>query len=267
MVILDNPIISIDSMAKIIKIMKSEYVCLVQTKISEKFINYTAFFCNINMGIQKVPVMITSYDVINNKTFQYEKIIKFKINQNYKEIKINDNRTIYSNGYYGIAIIEIIPSKDKIKFILDLDDKIFDENYDYENTSIYIIQNNMGKEQLSVSYGYLKKYLKKFENFYNIFLYTCSTIDGSWGSPILNLANNKIIGMHIGGSSQRKKIKMNFGCCLALPINGFIFLKYKEKNFTNLQLISSGSYGDVYSAFSLKDEAEVCLIGGSCFVI
>ena len=87
MVILDSPVISIDSMVKIIEIMKSKFVCLVESKLLEQTVYYTAFFCNTNMGKQKVPVMINAYDVINNKTFQYEKIIKYKFNKDYKEIK------------------------------------------------------------------------------------------------------------------------------------------------------------------------------------
>jgi serine/threonine protein kinase len=34
---------------------------------------------------------------------------------------------------------------------------------------------------------------------------------------------------------------------------------YNDKNFSNLKLISSGSYGDIYSAYSIKDKIEVCL--------
>ena len=34
---------------------------------------------------------------------------------------------------------------------------------------------------------------------------------------------------------------------------------YNDKSFSNLKLISSGSYGDVYSAYSIKDKIEVCL--------
>ena len=46
MVILDSPIISLDSTAKIIEIMKSKYVCQIQVQISESplYNLYTGFF-------------------------------------------------------------------------------------------------------------------------------------------------------------------------------------------------------------------------------
>ena len=80
MVILDSPIISLDSTAKIIEIMKSKYVCQIQVQISGNPL-YTGFFCYIHIGKIKVPVMITSLPVINNESFRNEKIIKFKFDK------------------------------------------------------------------------------------------------------------------------------------------------------------------------------------------
>ena len=259
MVILDSPIISLDSTAKIIEIMKSKYVCQIQVQISGNPL-YTGFFCYIHMGKIKVPVMITSLPVINNESFRNEKIIKFKFDKDYKEIKINDNRTIYTNEHYEIAIIEINPSKDKIKYFLDLDDNIFNENlYYYKDKSIYIIQYNNEKGAISVSYGYLRNYFYRYDNLYDVFSYSCSTINGASGSPIINLSNNKIIGIHMGYIKNMPDKMYNYGTKLALPINEFIISKYKEKNFINSKLISSGSYGDVYSAYSLILKKDICL--------
>ena len=49
--------------------------------------------------------------------------------------------------------------------------------------------------------------------------------------------------------------------CLTSPIQDFIdsIRNYKESYFSNLHLIFSGNYGDVYSAYSIKDKKEVCL--------
>jgi len=260
MVLLDSPVVSIDSMAKIIEIMKSKFICQIEAKISGNTVYYTGFFCYIHIGKQKVPVMITSYDVIiNNKTFQNEKIIKFKFEKDYREIKINNDRTIYTNINYGIAIIEINPSKDKIKYFLEIDDNIFDEKFDYINKRIYIIQYNQEKDPISISYGNINYYCKRLLNNYNVFVYSCSTNYGALGSPIINLSNNKIIGIHLGFDRRGNKEKKNMGCKLTFPINEFLFLKYRGNNFTNLKLLSSGSYGDIYSAYSIALKKEVCL--------
>ena len=63
------------------------------------------------------------------------------------------------------------------------------QNIIYENNSLYVLQYpNMDKA--SVSYGILNSIQD-----YNI-NHTCSTEKGSSGSPILNLSNNKLIGIH-----------------------------------------------------------------------
>ena len=58
----------------------------------------------------------------------------------------------------------------------------------------YIIQYPEG-EKLGVSYGVLKEIYKNKE--YN-FKHLCCTKEGSSGSPIINLNNNKVIGIHRG---------------------------------------------------------------------
>ena len=49
--------------------------------------------------------------------------------------------------------------------------------------------------------------------------------------------------------------------CFTSPIQDFIdsIRNYKESYFSNLHLIFSGNYGDIYSAYSIKDKKEVCL--------
>ena len=72
---------------------------------------------------------------------------------------------------------------------MDIDER-YTENSDivYE-PSIYIIQYPSGKKA-GVSYGIINN-IDKF----NIQHYCC-TESGSSGSPILNISNNKIIGIH-----------------------------------------------------------------------
>ena len=67
-------------------------------------------------------------------------------------------------------------------------------NISYVKNSIYIIQYPEA-EKLGVSYGVLKEIYKEEE--YN-FKQLCCTKEGSSGSPIINLINNKVIGVHRG---------------------------------------------------------------------
>ena len=66
---------------------------------------------------------------------------------------------------------------------------------------------------------------KKYE-----FNHYCTTYKGSSGSPILDLSENKIIGIHKG-----TKDKYNLGTFINYPINEFI----KENNMDNNLIIIS----------------------------
>ena len=84
---------------------------------------------------------------------------------------------------------------------------------------------------------------------------------GSGGLPILSLDSNKVIGIHWG---YNKNHNINIGKQLKYVIEDFNENKHlnnlhNDKSFSNLKLISSGGYGDIYSAYSIKDKIEVCL--------
>ena len=117
--------ISIEGTKKILNQMENN-ICKIY-KIDGG--NGTGFFCNINYNNIIIPVMITNYDVIDEKYIKKNNEIKISINDD-KEIKtiiFNDNRRIYTNKQYDIAIIEIIPEKDKINNFMEIDEKIFKE--------------------------------------------------------------------------------------------------------------------------------------------
>ena len=69
---------------------------------------------------------------------------------------------------------------------------IFNEKEYYENKSIYLLQ-YLYKKEIHVSYGYINEINDKKE-----IKYICYTDNGSIGSPILNIKNNKVIGIHTG---------------------------------------------------------------------
>ena len=147
--------------------------------------------------------------------------------------------------FCGITIIEIIPKKDKIFNFYEFDDFMNVKN----KKEIYIPQYPQGK--LSISYGFIKKYID------NNIIHLCSTESGAGGGPIININTNKVIGIHAGGNSN----KSNFGYLLKDIIEEYSNIKknYQESDFKNLKLLSSGAYGNIYSAYSIKDKKEVCL--------
>jgi hypothetical protein len=119
-----------------------------------------------------------------------------------------------------MASIEL-KENDGIKEYLELDDNILkdNENVYYEEKSIYILNYLLGKN-ICVSYGILNKINK-----YDI-IHICSTDNGSSGSPILNLENNKVIGIHKQGSNN---FNFNKGTLLKYPLNDII-KKYNKNN-------------------------------------
>ena len=162
-----------------------------------------------------------------------------------KQIKINDNRKIYTNEKYDTTIIEIIKDKDEIDNFLELDDNIFNEYINVYNKSIYVIQYpKIGySQEASVSYGILKD----IQDEYNIIHYCC-TQSGSSGSPILNLENNKVIGIH-----KESSIKFNFnkGTLINFPINEFLnnknllFINKQEPNKKLINNINNQKYENI----------------------
>ena len=169
---------------------------------------------------------MTNNHVIDEKYIKENKLIKISLNdgKEYKDI-LFDNRIVYSREKYDTTIIEL-KEKDKINNYLELDKNLFLDNSNlfYEGKSIYAMHYPQGAK-LSVSYGILNAIQDfKIKHF-------CNTETGSSGSPILNLDNNNVIGIHIGGSSH---FSFNEGIFLKDPIleftNDFIGNKTNNNN-------------------------------------
>ena len=210
-------IISYDCLKKIIEQMERN-ICKVN--IGEE--QGTGFFCKIPFPNQDkiLPVIITNNHVINRDALNKDKIeLGIKNEETMKVIKLN-NRMKYINEEYDITIIEI-KEEDNINNYLELDDLIINEiinnqnkNEIYKNEAIYIIQYPENK-LLSVSYGILDNIYE--DKKYN-FKHKCNTKGGSSGSPLLNINNNKIIGIHKEGNKQYNGTFLNY------PIKEFIKL-------------------------------------------
>jgi len=191
--------------------------CICKIKINAT--NGTGFFCKIPFGNSSMKVLMTNYHVLDEIYYNQNKELYLLLNDD-KEVKIiqlGEKRETYFNEEYDIAMIEL-KENDNINNFLELDDNLFKEESQvyYKDISIYILHYPLGNKA-SVSYG-LSTDIYDYE-----IKHICSTEHGSSGSPILNLSNNKVIGIH-----KQSSIKFNFnlGTNLKFPLNIFY-----QKNF------------------------------------
>ena len=195
-------------------------------KIKLKDFQGTGFFCKIPFPDinKRLPVIITNNHIINEELLNTKGskiIIDIKEEDSLKEICL-DNRITFTNREYDITLIEI-KETDNINNYLELDDIIIDDilnnnnkNMVYIDNEVYIIGYPEGK--LSISSGQVNDI---FEDKKYIFLHQCRTKAGSAGSPILNISNNKVIGVHHSTLLKFKK-KRGKATFLNYPIKEFI---------------------------------------------
>ena len=129
-----------------------------------------------------------------------------------------------------ITIIEILENDNiNIDSFLEIDEKKEYPKIFYNKKDIYILQ--YSKDYVDYSNGVIKNI---GEDNYSI-EHLCSTVQGSSGSPILNLLNFKVIGIH-KGTPEKKNFEWNLGTLIQLPIEDFnkkslneIFQDIKDK--------------------------------------
>ena len=196
--------VSLEVLFKIIEQMKKS-ICKINIENSYK----TGFFCYIPFKNKKIPSLITNNHIIDETFINNNTFINIELNNETKKINLKDNRIIYTSRKYDITIIEIIPQTDLIYNFLDIDENIFnkEENYFIEN-SIYLLQCDN-----KVSFGILKNIGE-----YRI-IHSCNADHYSSGYPLINLSNEKIIGIYIG---FKNNANYNLGTFLKYPINDFI---------------------------------------------
>jgi len=212
--------ISIDETKIILNQMKT-CVCRVCRKDGVKG---TGFFCKIPLSQNKYfPAFITNNHIIDEKYLRKEDSITLQINNgqnNYIESLSLKNKFIYTERNYDITIIEINENIDGIYEYLELDENILNDTINYIGNSIYILH-YPNQNKVYVSYGILKNIIID-ENY--SFTHYCSTDYGSSGSPIINLENNKVIGIH----KQKSSKDYNIGSFLYYSIKEFI-QQYKQR--------------------------------------
>jgi len=204
----------------------------------------TGFFCKIPIPNKNhfIKVLVTNNHLIDENHIKKENIIIFTINNDKRLYKLNiDKRKVYTSKKYDTTIIEIYEDKDNIHDFLEIDFDINQEFFNniYKNKSIYILQYPKN-ERVSVSYGIIKD-INLLNNF--DFRHLCCTEKGSSGSPILNLSNNKIIGIHKGTHNNHN---YNKGTLLIYPFKDFISQIKNEINLSiNNNIIKNESFLDI----------------------
>ena len=190
----------------------------------------TGFFCDIiidDWNLIKVRALITNGHLINREDIKPGKKICFSINddEQYYEIEIDNERKIYLSDVYDVTIIEI-KKEDNIKSdsFFEIDDNIYNPDYDLKNTSIYLLHYPGGKN-LSFSTGTIKS-VDVNETNHEIY-HTCNSDNGSAGGPLINSLDYKVIGIHNGYT----KYNLNYGTLLKEPIIEF---KNKINNVENI---------------------------------
>ena len=207
------------------KITRQMEKCVCKIHINGK--NGTGFFAKIPYKNSFIKVLMTNNHVLDSNDILENKIITFSLNNNIKNIKIDKERKTYTSEPFDTTIIEIKEELDDLKNVieyLELDDINFkyikENNKDFSNNhlnnlykdeSLYIL-NYLGGKEIVISYGFLRK-IEESKIYHK-----CSTDKGSSGSPILSLENNRLIGIHYGGSNN---FNFNLGTLIAFPIMEF----------------------------------------------
>ena len=180
----------------------------------------TGFFCKIPYKDKCIPVLITSYDLINDDFLNNHEKIEISFNDGNKndEIKINKNSKLYSSeiNEFNIMIIKLEEEKNIYQY-LELDEQLFDEYSEeiYKDKSIYTLHYPKDDNKVCVSFGYG---IKKYDEYY--FKHQCNIGLCSSGAPILNLKTNKIIGIYSEATSHNLcETIYNMSILLKYPLN------------------------------------------------
>ena len=202
----------------------------------------TGFFCLIPFPdkFNQLLTLITNNHVLDKDDIKIGKIIKFSSEKHDYQIKIDEQRKCYTSEEYDTTIIEI-KKEDGINInkFLEIDEDIFNDNANeiFSKSSIYIMHYPNGNEN-QISFG-----VNKGISLNNInILHQTQTLPGSSGSPIMNLLNYKIIGIHKGEDKNRN---WNLGTLLKLPIEKFkeeFWNKEDIKNNNNNIINQNNSY-------------------------
>ena len=230
------------NLPKSIPIEKLEYIinqtkrciCKIILNNGGKSGHSTGFFCAFPFpdNVNRLPVLITNNHVLDQNDISINKKISFSLNNDIKHysIIIDKSRKTYTNETFDITIIEIKETDNLDISLLEIDEDIFNSPLEFFiRKDIYLIQ--YPESKISEASPGIIKFIK--ENYH--LGHICQTEKGSSGSPILNITNYKVLGIHKGGS---KKANLNLGTFIKGAIDEFN-KKYKEKESVNSNFVVS----------------------------
>ena len=247
----------------------TKVLCRIEAYVDGQKRNGTGFFLEIdkkyNLPFKKA--LFTCYHVLPEKYFNQNNFLELKYNKTIKKIDIEDcqvffeetdlkkfiankgKRKIISNKEYDYTCIELLDTDN----IFDSSNiQLFQTFYNYESISKEIAILHYPKwEDLSFSLGQIIKY----DNNLPYFLHTASTEKGSSGAPIINRNQiNKIIGIHFGGTKNRK-------ANMAYPIGEI--LKNIRKNIYNKnalrnKILTLNEHKDIITNIFLINNEKFC---------
>ena len=180
------------------------------------------FFCTIKYQNENILVLITNYELINEKYLaNNNNNIDILIKDEIKTIEFGNTK--YLNKSYDLSIIEIKQKEIDFVEILDIDNALYEKDSEilFNNESIYIIHCNKQNENC-VSYGVINN----LNNSY--FLLSCNINSNSNGFPIFNLSRNKLIGIYKASSNYYNK-GINFKFIIQEFINEYKSSKIESK--------------------------------------
>jgi len=229
--------------------------------------NGTGFFTKIPYKSKLLPVLITNNHVINQDDILNNKDISLYLNNDkkIKTIKLDNNRLIYTNEKLDVTIIEIKENKDNLNNkYLELDEETINYillnkndvpnylNNIYSNRSIYLINYPEDKDVV-VSYGQPPNFSE------TEILHKCTTKEGSSGSPILLINNQKLIGIHYGCSQHyefNKGILLIYSIIEFSKIKNNLLIINKEGKIINKE--EKNNF--IIAEFNIKEDNEVIRI-------
>ena len=154
--------------------------------------------------------MITKFSILSEKDLEKNKIITILINNelNFRYINIDDSSKILTYENFDITMIEI-KFKDKIRYYIEIDDRINEDNLEkiYYNKPIYIISNFKNQKNKIEQYGTINSLTAQDIN------YIKNNKNNLIDSQIILSDNLKLIGIFYQYNKEKK-------------YNRIIFIKY-----------------------------------------
>ena len=186
---------------------------LATCKIITPKLNGSGFFCKLPLCNSYIKCLLTNNHVLNEDLIQLGRTIKIAYKRELKKIIITEERICVTSVLLDYTLIEIL-DKDKIEDFYEIDNNNYENpDQEYSNEDICIMQYPKGGA-LTLKSGHLTKIIK------SRIYHSCTTAEGSSGSPIILLLRKfKVIGIHNGYSEEKK---MNCGKYIKYIIDNII---------------------------------------------